>query len=151
MIRICVLACIVVSACVLACTSPTFALASDEEANIAIVKQCFADAGVKDWRTALENVVTDDIVLQWLKTEIGEVEETVTGKEAALTSIDNLEKALADLPEAKNQYEFFADGDTVIVLAEQTGTDVMTGKPFLRHWACFVTLTEGKISSIRVF
>ena len=151
MIRICVFVCIAVSACVLACTNPASAITSDEEANIAIVKQCFADAGAGGWRLALENVVTADVVLQWLKTEIGDVEETVTGKEAALTSIDNLEKALADLPEAKNQYEYFADGATVIVLAEQTGTDVMTDKPYLIHWACFVTLTEGKISSIRVF
>lgn len=47
--------------------------------------------------------------------------------------------------------QFLAEGDTVVVLGQETGTDKNTGKTFENRWAHVFDIKDGQIARFREF
>ena len=124
-----------------------------EEANLALVKWILErpDAAGDDvW-----SHVAESIELQILSASVDETTQLYTGKEAVEGYFDRLGEELSNLkdlpPLAEYEpIEYYADGDTVIVVKSESGTNVISGKPFVKHNIFIVTFADGKIVKVRI-
>ena len=116
-----------------------------EQSNIAALLAVYNAVKDGDFQT-LYNAFTFDVTLE----NIGSPDLNMIGSWSGRDAV--LEATANNYAQVKNQiptlHRIVAQGDMVVVFAEETGTHTATQKTYTSHWVQQFTFQEGKIARI---
>jgi uncharacterized protein len=121
-----------------------------EQANADAVRALYAAFARNDLPAVLEGL-SDDVEWTWYGPAGIPFAGTWTGREGVAKWFD----VIADNVEFRRwdpgDFEFVAQGDTVVVLGYEQDTAKPTGRQFDQQWVQFMTIRDGKITRFRQF
>jgi uncharacterized protein len=121
-----------------------------EQANADAVRSLYA-AFVRNDISAVLDALSDDVEWTWYGPAEIPFAGTWTGREGVAKWFD----VIADTVEFRHwdpaDFEFVAQGDTVVVLGYEQDTARPTGRQFDQQWVQFMTIRDGKIARFRQF
>jgi ketosteroid isomerase-like protein len=120
----------------------------NEQANINIVQQIYADFGQGKVQAILERVNPD---VEWVNA--GFLAVPCARRRRGLGEVSEFFSTLAATVDVQSfePKEFFASGDRVVVLGAWSGRAKTTGKPFASDWTMAWTVKAGKVTWFRSY
>jgi ketosteroid isomerase-like protein len=119
-----------------------------EDANLARVHQMLDFYGAGDFDSFIGMFADNVELVQWGSEDIIPLHGQRHGKTEVAQWFAEVDAAFK--ADDFGLDEFYADGDTVVVLGHQAGTAVTTGMHFSEHFVTFFTFNpDGKVSRFR--
>jgi uncharacterized protein len=121
-----------------------------EQANEAVVRGIY-DSFLRGDLPAVLEALTEDVEWSWYGPGELPFAGTWTGREAVAKWFG----VIADTVEFRHfnptDFEFVAQGETVVVLGYEQDTARRTGRQFDQQWVQFLTIRDGKVARFRQF
>lgn len=119
---------------------------SEEASNVSKVEQLYRIIAREDF-PALGELLADDVIFEIIGSSANPLVGYTQGRQQV---IDAARRNFALLDDQRPQIEsVVAQGDTVVVIARESGRFVPTGRAYEFHWVQVYTFREGKLIRIR--
>lgn len=121
-----------------------------ERTNEAVVRGIYRSF-LQDDLPAVLDALTEDVEWTWYGPSAIPVAGTRHGREAVAEWFGIIADTVEFQRFEPDDFEFVAQGDTVVVLGNERGTARATGRTFDGQWVQFMTLRDGKVARFRQF